>query len=200
MVETATKLLKNKRLSLSNRQVLFDLASKQVRATADTAIVDAAYDAAADAIHAVLVGKFPQKDMKVLARYDCAQEDACIYISSGGYRNDRFEFRDGDKRIVFRPGTSCNQRSPHLLDGEAQLAFDAFQLATKARDAEIKARLSDYKALIYGANTFNEVVAVWPAADALRDSIIGSGTALMVLSGDVIDRLKVDAASEWLAA
>ena len=60
--------------------------------------------------------------------------------------------------------------------------------------AAIKLRENDFKALIWGAKSFNEVASVWPGAETLRETIVGTGTALAVLSSEVIDRLRTDQA------
>lgn len=188
---------KNKRLSQANRDTLYGFAKKQITATESSADLDAAYEAAAQAVHDAVVAKYPQKDMLVLERYAAATRDACIYVSSGHYDYNQFRFRDGDKRIPLRPGRGdgCNSRNAFMLEGAPLETYEAFVASTKAHETEIARRLSDYKALILGANTFNEVVAIWPAAEALRESIVGTGTALTVLSSDVVARIRADAAA-----
>ncbi|MGV0964221.1 MAG: hypothetical protein ACOYBT_10055 [Polynucleobacter sp.] len=192
----ATGSLKNKRLSQHNRDTLYSFAKKQVAATADTTALDTAYEAAAQSIHDVMVAKYPPKDMKVLARYDAASPDECIYVSTLNNRFEQFCFRKEDARIPMRPGRvgNCNRRNALLLEGPAEAAYDTFYDAQKAHEAAIKLRLKDFNALIYNAQTFNEVASVWPAAEALRTTIVGSATALTVLSGDVVERIKNDAA------
>jgi hypothetical protein len=188
---------KNKRLSQYNRDDLTRFARKQIASTADATELDAAYERAAQAVHDALVEKYPQKDMKVLQRYDAASADACIYVSSGYYNYDQFCFRDDDKRIPLRPGRAggCNSRNAFMLEGDRLEAWEAYKDAQAAHDAEIKRRLSDFTALINGAKTFNEVADVWPAAEVMRESIVGSGTSLTVLSDDVVSRIKADPAA-----
>lgn len=192
-VETTTK---NKRLSQGDRDALFSFAKKCVLDTQDTTALDAAYDRAADAVAALLTDKFPQKDMRVLAKYNAASPDTCIYVSSGGFgRYDQFCFRDDDKRIPLRPiSRGCNSRTPFLLEGKAEEAFRAFNEAKDAFDAAVKTRVADYKALIYAAKTFNEVADIWPEANQLREAIVGTSSSLIVLSNDVVERIKGDAA------
>lgn len=193
---------KNKRLSQYNRDDLSRFAKKQITSTADTTQLDAAYERAAQAVHDALVEKYPQKDMKVLQRYDAASADACIYVSSGYYNYDQFCFRNGDTRIPLRPGSAggCNSRNAFMLEGDKLEAWEAYKDAQKAHETEVKRRLSDFNALIQNVKTFNEVADVWPAAEAMRESIVGSGTSLTVLSNDVVSRIKADAAAELIAA
>lgn len=183
----------NKRLSGSDRSIILNFANKQIKATADTEAVDIAYEAAADAIHKVVVARWPQKDMRVLQRYDVADEDACVYVSTGGYNYERFTYRDGDKRIAIRPNRNCS-RQPIMLEGSDETAFDAYCAATKAADAANNQRLADFRALINGTLTFNALVEVWPALEALRTTICGNRSAVQILSADVVSRVQNDAA------
>lgn len=185
---------KNKRLSNGDRDTLYTFAKKQVEATENSATLDAAYDAAAQVVHDLMVEKYPPKDMKVLERYGVAEADACIYVTRSQYDYDRFTFRDGDKRVPMRPHGYCNRNAPFILEGDARKIYDAFKDAEKAQSEALRKRVADYKALIYGARNFNEVVSVWPAAEVLREAIVGTGTALQVLSDDVVARLRKDAA------
>jgi hypothetical protein len=191
-----TPARKNKRLSDHDRAALYGLAKKRIEETQDTTELDAAYDAAAAAVHDALVEKYPQKDMKVLARYDAATSDACVYVSRGHYDYDQFCFREGDKRIPLRPGRSggCNSRNAFMLEGERADIYIAFTKAKEAHEAAIKQRFADFKALIFASKTFNEVAEVWPEAEQLREAIVGTSSALVVLSNDVVERIKSDPA------
>jgi hypothetical protein len=193
----ATKApLKNKRLSDRDRDSLYKLARKRIEDTQDSTGLDNAYEFAAQAVHDALVEQYPQKDMRVLARYDAATADSCVYISRGHYDYDQFCFREGDKRIPLRPGRGggCNSRNAFMLEGERADAYSAYNKAKEAHEAAIKQRYADYQALIYAAKTFNEVTEVWPEAEQLREAIVGTSSALVVLSNDVVERIKNDPA------
>lgn len=190
---------KNKRLSQYDRTRLLELAKKRVTESADADARDAAYHAAAEAIRAEVEKQFPPKDMKVLARYDAASPDKCIYVSRGYGDRDRFCFREGDK-IPMRPSNGgCGYRT-FLLEGPAIEALDAYKDAEKAFEDGITQRFSDYKALICTVNTFNEVASVWPEAEELREAVVGSATALVVLNNDIVKRIQSDAAHRLDAA
>ncbi len=185
---------KNKRLSDRDRDNLIRFARQQIADTQDTAELDVAYDNAADAIHAAVLKLFPAKDMKVLAQYDCAAPDTCIYVSTGGNNYDRFEFRNGDKRIPVRPSLRGCRRQAILLTGDAEDAYDAFKAKADAAEERQDQRLYDFRALIRGTINFNALAKAWPAAEQMRERIVGTGTALAVLSSEVIDRLRADPA------
>lgn len=189
---------KNKRLGAYDRETLLSFARKQVAATADASELDAAYERAADAIHAAVIAKAPQKDMAVLARYDCAKPDACVYVSTGGNNYQQFKFKIGDARIALRPDKGGCHRNPLLLTGEAEDAFDNYLVTLKASTDVRDSRVNDFKALIYGTPTFNALVDIWPAAEALRTTIVGTSNALSVLSSDVVSRIKADAALAYV--
>jgi hypothetical protein len=193
---TAAVPLKNKRLSERDRDALYSFARKCIAETQDASAVDAAYDVAAQAVHDALVEKYPQKDMRVLERYDAATADSCVYVSRGHYDYDQFCFRDDDKRIPLRPGRSggCNSRNAFMLEGERADAYAAYTKAKEAHESAIRQRFNDYKALIYAAKTFNEVSEVWPQAEQLREAIVGTSSALVVLSNDIVARIKSDPA------
>jgi hypothetical protein len=186
--------LKNKRLSQYDREVIGKFALQQIEKTEPSGDLDATYNVAADAIAAAVEAKFPAKDMKVLAKYDMAKPDACIYVSSGGFgAYDQFCFRDGDKRIPTRPNRYCRNQ-PLLLEGEAETAYDAYTAAKKARDAAVAVRRKDFATLIANTTTFNALADIWPAVEALRTQIVGSGAALSVMSDEVVSRIKADPA------
>lgn len=192
--------VRNKRLSQGDRDTIVRFAKKQIESTQDATELDAAYDRVADAIHGAVIAKWPQKDMQVLARYDAASKDSCIYISTGGYNYDRFEFRSGDKRIVLRPNRSGCHRIPIMLEGDADEAYKAFKSAQEQYDEAKKKRLNDFCALIASVNSFNALAEVWPAVETLREAIVGTGAALAVFSSEVMDRIKSDAAFQAEAA
>lgn len=185
---------KNKRLSESNRNTFAKFAHKQIVETESTKVLGAAYDKAADAIAAAVEREYPAKDMKVLAKYEMASADSCIYVSVGGHGDyDQFEFRSEDKRIPTRPDRYC-RRQPILLEGDEGKSYREYAAARKEYKSAVDKRLADFKALIWNTPTFNALVDVWPAAEALRDEIVGSGAALSVLSEDVVKRIKADPA------
>src|SRR5690606_17392959 len=106
--------LKNKRLSGYDRDRLKTFAKRQIEATQDRTALDAAYERAADAVSAEVARRWPQKDMKVLAKYDAARPDDCVYVSSpdSAFDYTNFCFREGDKRVCLRPNGGGCRRIP----------------------------------------------------------------------------------------
>lgn len=186
--------LKNKRLSEANRETILLFASKQIKETEDRSALDAAYELAADAIYAKILSDNPPSDMAVLQKYNLAHKDQCIYVSTGGYNYERFDYRDGDHRIIMRARQENCQRQAIKLDAGAEAATDAYRAAMKSVEKDRAVRLNDFRALVKGMTTFNDLVEAWPAVEVMRTAIVGSSSALTVLSSETIDRIKADPA------
>jgi hypothetical protein len=198
MSDTAQPKLKNKRLSQGDRDALFRHAKKIIEATEDSSELDNAYHVAAEAIRAEVERQYPVKDMKVLFKYKAAHADECINISRGNWDVDQFCYRNGDNAPL-RPSVGGCRRHVYAMEQPAIDAFDTYQMAVKARDGRVKARLADYSALIYHVPSFNDVASVWAEANDLREAIVGSNSAVLVLSNDVIERIQSDAAARLAA-
>jgi hypothetical protein len=191
----STPKQKNKQLSNSNRETILRFADRQIRETQDRTAFDAAYEVAADAIAKAVDREYPAKDMKVLARYEMARPDDCIYISDGGYGSyERFAFRKDDKRIPLRPRTGCRSMKPLMLEGKEADAWRAYVAAEKEYAAALKTRRSDFAALVAATTNFNALVEIWPAVEVLRTEIVGASASLSVMSDEVLARIKADPA------
>ena len=187
--------IKNKQLTNGNRETILRFAYRQITETQDSAALDAAYEAAAELIAAAVERQHPAKDMEVLARYDMARPDACVYVSDGGYGSyDRFTFRHGDNRIALRPRQTCRTHSPLMLEGAEAEAWRTYQEAEKAHTAALRTRKADFHALVRNTTNFNALVEIWPGVEELRAEIVGSSASLSVMSEDVVARIKADPA------
>lgn len=195
-----SNVVKNKRLAERDRDALMQFAKKQIAATEDRGSLDATYERAADAIAALVRKENPPADMKVLAKYGLAGIDGCVAISSGGGDVQQFNFKDDDPRIPMRPysrrGCGYGQRAPILMDDTTHEIHKVYAAELKASRDQAKIRFADFKALIWGTNSFNALAEVWPAIEVMREKIVGTSTALSVLSDEVIERLKSDPALE----
>lgn len=185
-----------KKLNVGHRDALKSLANKLIAQTLDTSALDKAYAACAKAISAHMKKRYPPADMAVLEKYGVARADDCIYVSTGGSNYERFEFRKGDDLIPVRPGGryDCNSRTPILLSDSEEKAFEAFKSAKRALDTEREQRRKDFYTLIDSARTYEELVAIWPAADQLRERILSTSRAICVMSDEVVARIRADAA------
>lgn len=189
-----TAKLKNKRLSDSNRRELLDYAVTLVRETEERTAMNSAYNAAADVIVEAVERNFPTNDMMVLQRYSMAAKDYCIYISNGGHGDyHQFTFLEDDKRVPLRPTHRCRNQAVLLEDDEAKVLHE-YSTIKSAFDEAVRQRAMDFKSLIYNCATFNQLVEIWPGAEKMRAKIVGSSTALSIMSDEVLARIKTDPA------
>ncbi len=190
------KTMASKRLNVGHRDALKTLANKLIAQTTDTSALDKAYAAAAKVVSDRMKKLYPPADMAVLQKYGQARADDCVYVSTGGSNYERFEFRAGDELVPVRPGrrNDCNSRTPILLSEAEEKAFKAFKDAATEVEKVRTQRRNDFSTLINSALTFEELVAVWPAADQLRERILGTSRAMTVMSEEVVARIRADAA------
>ncbi len=179
------------RMNDSHRQFLRDLMRETVKCPAEDKAFDAAYKVAAPLVRKIVEAKYPPKDMKVLALYKSAEHDSCIklQLTAGGI--EQFTFST-DKEAPLRPSVYDCKRRIYAADEAASTAVSAWVLAKNAYDKAFNQKREDYGALINHTLNLEQIEAVWPAAAKLRERL---GRSLpMVLSDDVIARIKADAA------
>lgn len=179
------------RMNDSHRQFLRELMRETVKCPAEEKALDVAYKAAAPLVRKIVEAKYPAKDMKVLQTYKVACADCCIklQLTAGGV--NQFTFAT-EKEAPFRPDNYGCSSQIFAADDAASNAVNAWVLAKAAHDKALGQKREDYGALINHTAALEQIEAVWPAAAKLRERI---GRALpMVLSDDMIARIKADAA------
>lgn len=185
----------NKSLNKTDREALMTFAHNNVTCAAETAAMDAAYDRAKPLVLAAVHNRFPIADMVVLERYGAARRDDCIRFGGSYDTESTFYFRKDDTDVPLVPRqTGCGQLF-YEWSKEARDALNAYVLARQALEKARRSKLEDYRRLIVGSRTFNDVVAVWPAADVMRSKLIPKTPeqrALAVLSEEAIARIRAD--------
>jgi len=177
------------RLNKSHRMALRGHARDSISLPEQEAECAAAYEAAAALVKSCVEAKFPPKDMKMLKKYNVARHDECI----------RGACLDTARVVMFRftekapmvPDDYCSSRSI-AFDAETLAAVDAHEKSADALKAAKRSKLDDYVALIEASRTFEDVVEIWPGAEALREQITSRSTALVSLTPEVIARIKAD--------
>ncbi len=183
------------RLNNSTRQFLFARAAEMLPPTDEDAAENDAYAAAAEHVTACVEAVLPPKDMRVLTKYQVAAPDQCIRgCDLDSSRVVQFRYRT-EIEAPLAPTRYCATRSIPL-SADAVAAIDAYEKASSAAAAVRETRLRDYRSLIYAARTFEDVVEVWPAAEAHRDRVCGARTQIVALTDDVIERIKADNAKQ----
>lgn len=186
---------KDKTLNKVDRKKLFEFAKANVKCPAEQAALDAAYKTAKPFVLSVVHLRFPPKDMKVLDRYGAARRDECVSFG-GFYDSDSvFRFRANDVDIPLVPRQNSCRELSYDWSKEARDALNAYVLAKQAHKKAVDQKIEDYRRLIMGSRMFSDVVAVWPAAEVLRERLMPKTVeqrALAVLSEDAIARIRAD--------
>lgn len=194
---------RNKALNQTDRDRLLTFANSNIACPAEQAVFDAAYLKARAIVLVVVRDKYPPKDMKVLDKYKVARHDTCIRYGARYDSDSAFHFKDDDKDVPLVPGISdCSGRT-YEWTAEHRSVLDEYQLAREALKKARKEKFDAYKRLVTGSRTFNDVVAVWPAAEALRDRIVpetNQQRALAVLSAEAIAMIRADNAGARVPA
>lgn len=179
------------RLNETHRGLLRDFAEGSVASPKVQSLRDKAYAKAARLVSEEVQKRFPPDKMATLAEYGCAAPDFCIRGGAPTGQFLAFRFDAADALAPMVPAFNCSSRSIPF----SARAVEAIEACTKAADTLKKARdekLTAYRSLIITARTFEDVIAVWPAAEALRDKIVRSSTSLVALSDDVVSFIRAD--------
>lgn len=186
---------KNKLLNQRDRDLLYKFAAEHISAPAEKQAVDTSYEKCKQFVLATVNKAFPPADMKVLEKYGAARVDCCIRFGGPYDHESVFQFRDDDKSAPLLPRyNDCSSRQYDWTTDERK-ALNAHVLAVRKLHAALAAKREDYRKLIVGCRTFNEVTTIWPAAEKLRNTIIPATVeqrALAVLSEEAIARIKAD--------
>lgn len=186
------------RLNVGHRDALRHFASTNINCDAEQKARDKAYAKAAKAVRAAVEKRFPVRDMAILEKYSVASPDKCIKGGNPAGAFVRFSFDHKDDGPLC-PSRSCGTRSIPF----DQATCDAIDSLQKANDVLEKARTAKYaayKSLVASAVTFEEVLEIWPAAEALRERICARSTALVALSDDIRQFIQTDNAGKQLEA
>lgn len=200
------KAQSNKQLSKTDRDILCKFALANVACPDEEKAFKEAFDAAKPHVLAAVHKRYPVEHMLIMQKYGATRRDECVRFG-GPYDNDSvFEFDASDPDIPLIPRyTDCYSagRGYEWTDEARKLLFAYAKAKLELKKAQ-KAKYEDYRILICGSRTFNDVVAVWPAAEKKREVVIpqsSQGRALAVLSEEAIARIKADnAGGEKVAA
>lgn len=184
---------KDKVLNKGDRDQLIIFANKNIKCAAEEAEMNVAYEEAKPFVLAAVEAKFPVEHMLILEKYGAARRDECIRYG-GRYDHDSVFHLKKSEAVLVPRFSGCNELD-YDWSKEAKAALQAYGLAKLIFEKAFKAKLADYRTLITGCRTFNEVASVWPAVEALRPKLIPDTTekrALSVLSEDALARIRAD--------
>lgn len=189
------------RLNMRGRAALKRLAAEIVSCPDNQAVADAACEHATNLVTGMVVKRFPPADMRVLKQYDCTEKCHAVFIENlRGVKTNRlgrapFNFRCGGAVPLQPAGTSM----VFIADDATRDAVENYILAKEALEEALKTKLADYYGLIEASVTFEQVLAVWPEAEAVRSSC-GASQITVPLDDTVIRRIQADVASRRIAA
>ena len=149
-----------------------------------------AYNNAAPLVREAVEKKYPQKDMKICAKYEAASVDDCIklQLTAGGVQEFRFIEKTGP--LVVKKTYSGQV---YLADDPTTTAVLDWVEAHETHDKQLRALRNDYHALIQSAKTLEEVLEIWPEVAGVE--LYARSNALTILSADVIARIRADVAT-----
>jgi hypothetical protein len=157
------------RLTNGVRDQLVRLAERSLVCEAEAAAERAAYDAVSPLVMALVLERFPARDMRILKKYEVARTDTCIRLVNSGGGIELFKFHDDDAPVV--PSRYCASRN-FIAPDETLTALGAWKKARDAHNAAKKAAVLKYRAVINGARNAEDILEVWPAASAVLDRFI----------------------------
>lgn len=184
-------------LNVGHRNALAEFAKKHVSDDKTKTAMDKAYTKAVSLLTPIINKAFPPEDMAVLAKYEVARTDRCIQGGDPDGRFINFTFRDEDAPKL--PKSGCSSRQ-FQFTAAARDAINTYGQTKIAHEKAIAEKFDDYRRLIMGSRYFEDLTAIWPAAESLRSQIVRQPTALAVLSEETIARIKRDNAGAKLAA
>lgn len=185
----------NKTLNKADREALMEFANRNITCPDEKAALEAAYSAAKPLVLQTIHTRFPPADMAILERYGAARRDDCIRFGGSYDTDSTFYFNSGDPDVPLVPRQSGCGQLYYEWSREARDSLNAYVLARQKLEKARRSKMEDYRRLIVGSRMFNDVVEVWPAAEALRPKLIPKTKeqrALAVLSEEAIARIKAD--------
>jgi hypothetical protein len=193
---------RNKTLSKTDRETLFVFARTHVTCPTEQAAFAVQEKIARKVILAAVHAKYPPKHMAILKIYDAAQTDSCIQFGAYYDRDAQFDFTTKEEAPLAPRNGGCLQRT-YDFTPEQKAILAEYQLAKQTLAKAIETKLENYRRLIIGSSSFNDVAEVWPAVETLRSKIIPQTSqqrALAVLSAEAIALIKADNAGAQVQA
>lgn len=153
--------------------------------------MDKAWRKASELTQACVEKQYPPADMALLKKYGVATDDTCFQGADPDGLFLRIEVDKETPEILVPYNGGCHSRTIKF-DAKTRDAVGAYEKAIVAYNEARNKKLTMYRSLIRASYYFEDVVEVWPAAEALRDKICQSSKALVALNPDIISFIKSD--------
>lgn len=182
------------RLNSGHREELESLAEQIIATPKETDNVNRLYALAYPGVMAAVEHRYPPKDMAVLKRYECAGPVRSIKVQSERSVATEFDIRKTDRQPI-QPSQYSYSSLIFIVDHDLLKLAEELSAALVAQKDARKRKLADYKGFISASRFFEDVVEIWPEAEQLRGAICRQGSAVTVISPELIARLKADVKS-----
>jgi len=178
-----------KRLNETHRNLLRAFAETNIKVP-EKAKMDELHRKASELVRACVIKQFPEDDMKLLAKYECARADECFQGADPMGQFIRFEVDETTPEILVPNGNFNSRKIKFTAD--ARNAINAYDKAKAAYEQAYKEKVNAYRSLIRSSYYYEDVLAVWPAAEALRGKICAESTAIVAMNPEVVAFIKRD--------
>lgn len=177
-----------KRLNNNHREALRELAHRVVDTPVETKVFNDAYARAEVLGRAVIEKQYPPEDMKLLRKYEVAEQETSVRFHYGENLIIKFEFNEGSG-----PHSPLGAGNHYVV--ASRTTFEAFEKCEAARKALVEARktkLAMYDAVIDGATTWTDIINAWPEAAEVAER--HQAGELIAVNPDVIEFVRSDSA------
>lgn len=182
------------RLTIEIRHALNSMVREKITYPAFDDAEEKAREALFEAITNSIEREFPQKDMKVLAKYDCAEKFNgwhCVMLFDSRRVDMRSSYsNDPVLPVPFKSTLLVRHRPVIRLNADETAVYDKWATARVQQTTQQEKGWADYYALIKGSTTLEQVEKVWPAAAAVRTKI--NRSLPVIVLDDVIKRIAAD--------
>lgn len=186
------------RMNEDHRNFLYQLAQERAKCPTEERADNSAYLRAVPGVRKIIEAAYPPKDMRLLAKYECARPKTCVklQLTAGGIVE--FKFRHDDDKPLMPDRYEDRGRIFSAGATESRAVSESLSAAAAFRKALDK-KHGDYKALIWAASSLEQIEKVWPLGAAEVRKRAGRSLPV-ILSDEVIARIRADVSSHKIAA
>jgi len=191
------------RLTKDMRSTLHHFMVDEFRKRLDRTEIDKTRNALVERANAMLRAKYPEADMPVLRKYEMTRVDSCLRFTlpeTGRVFQVSFNPYNlclGDAAIVDIPCMrGCYNNEIYPCDKAFETLADKWEKQVAARQNAFTEKDAEYNGFLLACRYLEEVEAVIPLTEKIRESLGAQSRSLTVISPDVLKRIKSDFAQE----
>ena len=191
------------RISKDMREALHRYMVEEFRRRLDKTEIENTRIALVERTNAILRAKYPEEDMPVLRKYDMNRVDACLkftVLDTGRVFQVSFNHSYSDlgaAALVDIPCVrGCYNHEIYACDKEFEVLADSFEKQIDDRHAIVAGKEREYKSFLAACRYLEEVEAVVPLTEEIRDQVGAQSRSLTLISPAVLSSIKSDFAQE----